>query len=163
MSANHPDVVIELRMENGRLRAEIERLRTDRVLTPPPDVIKIAEAIASTRGQGLWQTWLPAAKAVHALLSPQGTDQPTNRALPPALDRETVQTLLDLLNPLHGSLDEQTYDEKADQNFDAPADAVYSVEVTAQMERDLTQAVKILESRRRDTDQPTLTEPRRQP
>jgi len=198
-----------------------------RALTPPPDVIKIAEAIASTRGQGPWQTWLPAAKAVHALLSPQGTDQPTNRALPseaaiaqaickadgtkqcaaiclthsclipagqcpearhvwgrkasavlallkdtdqptnralpPALDRETIQTLLDLLNPLHGSLDEQTYDEKVDQNFDAPADAVYSVEVTAQMERDLTQAVKILESRRRDTDQPTLAEPRRQP
>lgn len=81
-----------------------------------------------------------------------------HRALPPALDRETIQTLLDLLNPLHGSLDEQTYDEKVDQNFDAPADAVYSVEVTAQMERDLTQAVKILESRRRGMDQPVASE-----
>lgn len=37
-----------------------------------------------------------------------------------ALDAETIQTLLDLLNPLHGSLDEQTYNEKIKENFDAP-------------------------------------------
>lgn len=86
----------------------------------------------------------------------------TDRAYAPALDRETIQTLLDLLNPLHGSLDEQTYDEKVDQNFDAPADAVYSVEVAAQMERDLTQAVCILESQLRDpqsASEPTYVPP----
>lgn len=64
------------------------------------------------------------------------------------IDRETIQTLLDLLNPLHGSLDKQTYDDKYAANFDAPGDAEYSVNVTAQQERDLTQAVLILERRR---------------
>jgi hypothetical protein len=67
------------------------------------------------------------------------------------MDIETIQTLLDLLNPLHGSLDRQTYDEKVKANFDAPRDAEYVVDITAQMERDLTQAVCILESRLRDT------------
>jgi hypothetical protein len=62
--------------------------------------------------------------------------------------RETISTLLDLLNPLHGSLDRQTYDEKVAENFDAPRDREYSVNVTAQQERDLTQAVRILENRR---------------
>lgn len=62
---------------------------------------------------------------------------------------ETTQTLLDLLNPLHGELDRQTYDEKQKQNFDAPADAEYNVDITARMERDLTQAVCILENRLR--------------
>jgi hypothetical protein len=66
------------------------------------------------------------------------------------MDKETIQTLLDLLNPLHGSLDRQTYDEKVKQNFDAPGDAEYAVNVTSQQERDLTQAVCILESRLRD-------------
>ena len=62
---------------------------------------------------------------------------------------ETVQILLDLLNPLHGELDKQTYDEKLAQNFDAPRDAEYEVTITAQQERDLTQAVCFLESRLR--------------
>lgn len=65
------------------------------------------------------------------------------------MDKETIQTLLDLLNSLHGSLDLQTYDERVKANFDAPADAEYAVDVTAQMERDLTQAVCILENRLR--------------
>lgn len=71
------------------------------------------------------------------------------------MDRETIKTLLDLLNPLHGSLDKQTYDEKLKADFDAPRDAEYAVDITAQMDRDLTQAVCILESRMRDFDPPT--------
>lgn len=63
--------------------------------------------------------------------------------------RETLDTLLALLNPLHGSLDRQTYDERVQENFDAPRDREYSVEVTAQMERDLTQAICIIENRLR--------------
>jgi len=82
------------------------------------------------------------------------------RALPPALERETIQTLLDLLNPLHGSLDEQVYEQFTDEReLDAPPDREYGVNVTAQQERDLTQAVKILENRLRDpqyVDQPTI-------
>lgn len=66
-----------------------------------------------------------------------------------SMDIETIQTLIDLLNPLHGSLDEQTYDEKVREGFDGPPDAEYVVRVTAQMERDLSQAVCILESRLR--------------
>lgn len=65
------------------------------------------------------------------------------------VDRETVQTLLDLLNPLHGSLDKQVYDEKMHDDFDSPPDREFGVNVTAQMERDLTQAVLILEHRLR--------------
>ena len=61
---------------------------------------------------------------------------------------EDINILLNLLNPLHGELDKQSYDEKLSQNFDAPPDAEYNVNITAQMERDLTQAVLILESRR---------------
>jgi hypothetical protein len=44
-------------------------------------------------------------------------------------------------------LDEQTYDEKVKENFDAPRDAEYNVNVTARMESNLTQAVCILENR----------------
>lgn len=66
------------------------------------------------------------------------------------MDRETTKTILDLLNPLHGSLDRQTYDEKVKADFDAPRDAEYNVDITAQQERDLTQAVCILESRLRE-------------
>lgn len=64
-------------------------------------------------------------------------------------DGETIQALLDLLNPLHGELDRQTYYERLHSNFDAPRDAEYSVNITVQMERDLTQAVLILEQRKR--------------
>lgn len=68
-----------------------------------------------------------------------------------AMDKETIQALLDLLNPLHGELDRQTYDQNVKANFDAPGDAVYTdLTITIQMERDLTQAVLILESRLRD-------------
>ena len=65
------------------------------------------------------------------------------------MDRETIQIVLDLLNPLHGELDRQTYDQKVRDNFDAPANAEYNVDITARMERDLTQAVCILENRLR--------------
>jgi len=75
------------------------------------------------------------------------------------MDRETLQTILDLINPLHGSLDRQTYDEHLKENFDAPADAEYAVNITAQQERDLTQAVLILESRLRDSGAPPMTRP----
>lgn len=66
------------------------------------------------------------------------------------IDSETIQTLLDLLNPLHGEIDRQTYDERYKQGFEAPADAEYNVDITARMERDLTQAVLILEARKRE-------------
>jgi hypothetical protein len=65
------------------------------------------------------------------------------------MDRETIQTLLDLLNPLHDELDRQTYDEKVHENFDAPRDREYEVTITEAHERDLTQAVLILEDRLR--------------
>lgn len=68
------------------------------------------------------------------------------------MDNQTIQILLDLLNPLHGSIDQQTYDEKYKENFDAPRDAEYNVNITAKMERDLTQAVLILESRLRSQE-----------
>jgi hypothetical protein len=61
------------------------------------------------------------------------------------MDTETIQTLLDLLNPLHGSLDKQIYIDVHNPDYDAPSDAEYSVTITAQMERDLTQSVLILE------------------
>lgn len=64
------------------------------------------------------------------------------------MDLETIQTLLDLLNPLHGSLDKQTYDEKIASVYEIEKHHEYDVTVTAQQERDLTQAVLILENRR---------------
>jgi hypothetical protein len=63
---------------------------------------------------------------------------------------ETIQTLLDLLNPLHGDLDKQTYDAKVAMEFDMPADYAHDVCITAQQERDLCQAVLILEHRKRE-------------
>lgn len=63
--------------------------------------------------------------------------------------RETLLTLLELLNPIHGNLDKQTYDGKVREGFDAPPDAEYNVNVTAEQERDLAQAVCLLESRLR--------------
>jgi hypothetical protein len=71
-------------------------------------------------------------------------------AATPALNLETIEKLLALLNPLHGDLDKQTYDEKVSLCFDAPRDHEYAVTVTAQHERDLNQAVCILESRLRN-------------
>lgn len=72
------------------------------------------------------------------------------------LDRETIQTILDLLNPLHGSLDEQTYDDKLKGNFDLPGDAEHNVNITSKHDRDLTQAVSILENRLRAATPPGL-------
>ncbi len=68
------------------------------------------------------------------------------------MDTETIKTLLELLNPLHGELDRQTYDQKVRDNFDAPADSEYNVDITARMERDLSQAVAILEDRLRQAE-----------
>lgn len=79
-----------------------------------------------------------AAKSVAAIFNQQAPD---------FTHRETLLTLLELLNPLHGSLDKQTYDEKVKEGFDAAADREYTVDITAQQERDLTQAVLILENR----------------
>jgi hypothetical protein len=65
------------------------------------------------------------------------------------VDKETIETLLALLNPLHGALDEQTYDAYRATEFDLPPDAEHEVVITSKMERDLTQAVCILENARR--------------
>lgn len=71
------------------------------------------------------------------------------------MDRETIQTLLDLLNPLHGSVDRQVYSQVTDEReLDAPSDREYDINITVRQERDLTQAVMILESRLRDSSPP---------
>jgi hypothetical protein len=49
------------------------------------------------------------------------------------LDLETIQTLLDLLNPLHGSMDRQVNDQRTDEDYmDPPPDREYAVNITAQ-------------------------------
>lgn len=63
------------------------------------------------------------------------------------IDKETTQTLLDLLNPLHGSLDRQTYGENLRSDFNLLDDHKHDVIVTQKEERDLTQAVMIIELR----------------
>jgi hypothetical protein len=66
------------------------------------------------------------------------------------MDRDTIQTLLDLLNPLHGSLDVQVTEQFTDEReLDPPNDREYNVSVTWQMERNLTMAIIILENRLR--------------
>ena len=73
------------------------------------------------------------------------------------MDRETIKTLLDLLNPLHGSIDRQVMDQVTDEReLDAPSDREYNVTITARQERDLTQVVMILESRLNDPLWPRL-------
>lgn len=67
------------------------------------------------------------------------------------MDKETIQILLDLLNPLHGELDRQIYDELIREEAEVPREREFDVVVTHGMERDLTQAVLILEARKRDT------------
>lgn len=57
------------------------------------------------------------------------------------------ETLLDLLNPLHGSLDKQLYDERSREEWEIPPDCEHHVIVTEKMERDLTKAVLILEGK----------------
>jgi hypothetical protein len=69
------------------------------------------------------------------------------------VDRETAQILLDLLNPLHGELDRQLYDERMREELEIPRDREWNVNVTEAMERDLTQAVCILENRLRERGQ----------
>lgn len=72
------------------------------------------------------------------------------------LDLGTIEILLDLLNPLHGEIDRQLPSQFTDEaEWDAPADREYNVNITAKMERDLTQAVMILERRKRDYIPPT--------
>ena len=66
------------------------------------------------------------------------------------VDIETVQIILDLLNPLHGSLDKQISDERLRDYYETPPDREWEVTITNQMERDLTQAVIILENRLRE-------------
>lgn len=71
------------------------------------------------------------------------------------MDKETIQILIDLLNPLHGSLDRQVTSQWTDESeLEPPRDREYNVDVTVQMERDLTQAVMILERRLRDINPP---------
>ena len=71
------------------------------------------------------------------------------------MDEETIQTLLDLLNPLHGSIDRQVMDQVTDEReLNTPSDREYAVTITFRQERDLTQAVMILESRLRDFNPP---------
>lgn len=66
---------------------------------------------------------------------------------PLVLTDATTKILLDLLNPLHGRLDKQTYDNKRQDNFDTHPDTEHSVEITSKMEGDLTKAVLILEGK----------------
>jgi hypothetical protein len=64
------------------------------------------------------------------------------------MDKETIQILLDLLNPLYMSLGLQITEQFTDEReLDPPNDREYAVNITYQMERDLTQAVRILYSR----------------
>jgi hypothetical protein len=64
-----------------------------------------------------------------------------------ALGSEMIQILLDLLNPLHAELDRQTHYEKVKENFDAPPDREYNVNITTLMVTNLAQAVCVLENR----------------
>lgn len=64
------------------------------------------------------------------------------------VDLETVQTLLDLLNPMHGELDRQLYDDRMRTEYEVPRERDWGVRITEGMERDLTQAVLILEDRK---------------
>lgn len=71
------------------------------------------------------------------------------------LDPAIISELLDLLNPLHGAIDRQTARQFLDEDeLGAPDDREYDVNITARMERDLTQAVCILERRLRDFNPP---------
>lgn len=65
------------------------------------------------------------------------------------IDRETAQILLDLLNPLHGTLDRQFLDRGERHPMGALPEDEEDVIITVQQERDLTQAVCILENRLR--------------
>ena len=64
------------------------------------------------------------------------------------IDRETAKILLELLNPLHGEIDRQFLDKPEDP-MPHPDDE-HDVLITNKMERDLTQAVMILENRLKD-------------
>lgn len=65
------------------------------------------------------------------------------------MDAKTIQILLDLLNPLHASLDQQITEQFTDESeLDPPKDREYTVNVTSQNEINLTKAVLILEQAR---------------
>jgi len=66
------------------------------------------------------------------------------------VDKETIEILLELLNPLHGELDQQLYDERLREELEIPRDRQWNVDISEGMERDLCQAVLILEARKRD-------------
>lgn len=74
------------------------------------------------------------------------------------MDHESIQVLLALINPIHGELDRQTYDEQVKEGFDALPEREYAVNVTAQQMRDLTQAVCFLEARSVDARTPQESE-----
>lgn len=67
------------------------------------------------------------------------------------MDKETIQTLLDLLNPLHGELDRQFLD-KTFHPLGAQREDEVDVLIKAGHERDLTQAISILEDRLKSRD-----------
>ena len=68
---------------------------------------------------------------------------------------KSIQAILDLLNPLHGTIDKQLPGQFTDEReWDAPPDREYNVNITAKMERDLTQVVMVLERRLRDFNPP---------
>ncbi len=68
------------------------------------------------------------------------------------IDRETAETLLALLNPLYGAIDRQFLDKPEDPM--PHDDDEHDVLITNKMERDLTQAVMILQNRLKD-EQPS--------
>jgi hypothetical protein len=62
------------------------------------------------------------------------------------MDMETVQTLLALLNPLHGELDEQMYEAKNVGSGPIPEESdEFEVVVTLKQEEDLARAIVILQ------------------
>jgi hypothetical protein len=70
-----------------------------------------------------------------------------------------IAELLELLSPILGSIDRQLSPQLTDEReLDAPDDREYEVTITARQERDLTQAVCILERRLRDFIPPTATQ-----
>lgn len=72
------------------------------------------------------------------------------------LDCDMIQKLLGLLNPLHGSMDRQVYNQVTDEHeLDAPSDREYDITITAKQVHEFTWAVMLLEARLRDYIPPT--------
>lgn len=55
--------------------------------------------------------------------------------------RSSAPELLAMLEELEGSFDEQTYQEKAREDFDAPDDREYCVNITAKQLRAISRAI----------------------